>query len=118
LARRVIALAAAYAIALSGLIAGFGAAPSAIADPGSSGIVLCHSTGVGRTVPPGDHNGDCNNSCCVGCVLLLAAVPPPPTTSVAIERTQVHLLPMAATVQFPFDPQIRSHQSRAPPLAA
>jgi hypothetical protein len=114
LLRRVIALTAAYAIALSSLIASFSAVRAAVADATSSDIVICQRTLLGQTAPGSDH-GDCSTSCCLGCLTLLAAVPPPPTTAVALERSPGQLLALPATLDLPFNPQTKSHRSRAPP---
>jgi hypothetical protein len=66
--RRVIALATAYAIALSSLLASFGAAQvtaEAFAQPGG---VLCHNTAADQ---PASHDGTqgkiCVDDCCLGC---------------------------------------------------
>jgi hypothetical protein len=112
LLRRVIALVAAYAIALSSLIASFSAVRAAVADATSSGTVICQPTLLGQTVPTGLPM-DCDS--CNGCLVLLAAVPPPPTTAIAIKQAPGVLLPLPAKAELPFDPQTRSHQSRAPP---
>jgi hypothetical protein len=111
---RVIALAAAYAIALSSLIASFSAVRAAVADATASDIVICQQTLLGKTAPGSDH-GDCSTSCCLGCVTLLAAVPPPPTTAIALERSPGQLLALPVTLDLPFNPQTKSHRSRAPP---
>jgi hypothetical protein len=119
LARRIAALAVAYIFALSGIIGSFSAAATAGAAV-ESGLVTCHGSRAGEQTPAGGQpNGmPCDNSCCIGCVSALAALPPPPTTSVAIERTQGPQLAAPATVELPFDPQVRSHQSRGPPRNA
>jgi hypothetical protein len=114
LVRRVIALTVAYAIALASLIASFSAVRAAVADATSSDIIICQRTSLGQTAPGSDH-GDCSASCCIGCLTLLAAVPPPPTAAIAVEQTQGRLIPLPAKAELPFDPQTRSHQSRAPP---
>jgi hypothetical protein len=116
--RRVVALVAAYAIALSGLIASFGAVRAAAADATGSGNVICHIARLDHPAPTGDSNSDCNSSCCIGCLVLLAAMPPPPAMAIAIERTAGSLLPLPAKPDLPSDPQTRSHQSRAPPQTA
>jgi len=116
LQRRIIALVAAYAIALTSLFATLSAVRAAVTDATSSGIVICQPTLLGQTAPTGMPR-DCD-SCCIGCATLLAALPPAPTASVAIEQTQGFLLPAPATEKLPFDPQVRSHQSRGPPRAA
>jgi hypothetical protein len=112
----VIALAAAYAIALSSLIASLSAVRAAVIDATSSGIVICQQTALGRKAPTGMPR-DCQ-SCCIGCLVFLAAVPPPPTAAITIERTSSRALPLPAKRELPSDPQVRSHQSRAPPIAA
>jgi hypothetical protein len=117
LAQRVIALAAAYAIALSSLIASFSAVRAAVADATASDIVICQRTLLGQTAPGSDH-GDCSASCCLGCLTLLAAVPPPPTTVIALERSPGQLLALPVTLDLPFNPQTKSHRSRAPPQPA
>ncbi|MGH6674408.1 MAG: hypothetical protein ACRECV_20875 [Xanthobacteraceae bacterium] len=116
LLRGVIALAAAYAIALSSLIASLSAVRAAVVDATSSGIVICQPTLLGQTAPAGPPR-DCD-SCCIGCPILLAAVPPAPTMAIAVERTSGKLLPVLAKHELPSNPEAISHQSRAPPLAA
>lgn len=112
LLRRVVALTAAYAIALSSLIASFSAVRAAVADATSFGTVICQPTLLGHTAPTGVPI-DCDS--CLGCLVLLAAVPPPPTMAVTIEQAPGCLLPLPVKAELPFDPQTRSHQSRAPP---
>jgi hypothetical protein len=117
LLRRVIALTAAYAIALSSLIASFSAVRAAVADATASDIVICQRTQLGQTTPGSDHS-DCSASCCIGCLTLLAAVPPPPTTAIVLERSPGQLLALPLTLDLPFNPQTKSHRSRAPPQQA
>jgi hypothetical protein len=117
LLRRVVALAAAYAIALSGLIASFGAVRGAVADAASLGIVICQPTLLGQTAP-GNHNSDRDRSSFVGCPVLLGAVPPPPMSSIAAEQSSGRLLALPAIIDLPSATQTKSHRSRAPPRAA
>jgi hypothetical protein len=117
LVRRLVALVAAYAIALSGLIASFSAVRVAVADANSSDIVICQRAQLGNPAPGGDH-GDFGKSCCAGCLMLLAAVPPPPTASVAVEQSAGRPLALPTIIDFRSDPQTKSHQSRAPPQSA
>src|SRR6202023_2882223 len=79
LRRRIVALAAAYAIALASLIASFGAASAAAAAAGATGII-CHTRVAGDEAPSsGDTNTKhCIDNCCIGCLMLMAAMPPPP----------------------------------------
>src|ERR1700692_2410409 len=76
LRRRVVALAAAYAIALSSLIGSFGAARAAAEAATLPGAILCHSDVAGQSTPaPDESNGKiCINSCCTGCLMLTAAL--------------------------------------------
>jgi hypothetical protein len=118
LRQRVIALVAAYAIALSSLIASFGAASAAAADVGGSGGVICHN--AGQSAPAGgETNGKlCVDDCCGGCLMLMAALPPPPATSVAIPRSgSVVSHPLALALPAAAH-QAKSHRSRAPPRTA
>jgi hypothetical protein len=119
LLRRVIALVAAYAITLAGLVASFGAVRSAAADTTVSGSAICHTARLDHQAPTGgDSNDDCNSSCCIGCLVLLAALPPAPTASVAIEGAPGEILALPTIVRLSSRPQTRSHQSRAPPETA
>jgi hypothetical protein len=115
--RRVVALAAAYAIALSGLIASFNAVRMAVADASSANVVICERAQLGNPAPDSDL-GDLGKSCCAGCLIQLAAVPPPPTASIAVEQSAGQLLALPVIVDFRSDPKTRSHQSRAPPQSA
>jgi hypothetical protein len=118
--RRVIALLAAYAIALSGLIASFGAASAAATDVfANPGGILCHNTG-GQSSPSSDetNNKICADCCGVGCLMLMAALPPPPANGFAVRLTAspiVHTLTVAALAG---TPSAKSHRSRAPPYGA
>jgi hypothetical protein len=117
LTRRVVALAAAYAIALSGLIASFGAVRLAIAEAGASGIVICELAQFGNPAPGGDL-GDLGKSSCDGCAIQLAAVPPPPAASVAVAPSAGQVLALPRLLDFRSDPATKSHRSRAPPQSA
>jgi hypothetical protein len=118
LPRRIVALAAAYAIALSGLIASFGAAQAA-ATALPAGFI-CHTAVTDQQAPPpSDTNGKlCVNACCIGCLMMTAALPPPPGDATPIARTVSYRVdPLAAaSLGNPFD--IKSHRSRAPPQTA
>jgi len=115
--RRFIAIAAAYAIALSSLIATFNAVriAAAAADPLTG--VICERTQLGNPVPGGDQ-ADLGKSGSLGCLIQLAAVPPPPTRSITVEHLAGELLAPPAVIEFRSSPQTKSHQSRAPPQSA
>jgi hypothetical protein len=115
LLRRIIALGAAYAIALSSLIASFSAVRAAVADTTSSDIVICQPTFLGHTTPTSLPAGF---DSCVGCLVLLAAVPPPPTTAIALEQSPGQLLALPIILDLSSRSQTKSHRSRAPPQSA
>ena len=115
--RRIVALAAAYVIALSGLIASF----SVIQMPGSfaidQGTVVCH--GEAHQAPTSDDNGKvCVDTCCTGCLTSTAVLPTPPADPVRVRHASIQPLGAVATTVYFARPQTRSHQSRAPPYAA
>src|ERR1700751_6409798 len=79
LRQRIVALTAAYAIALAGLVANFGAARAAadaIAQPDN---VICHSVVADQPAPSPDGTGNaiCADCCCIGCLTMAKAVAPP-----------------------------------------
>jgi hypothetical protein len=120
LRRRIVALAAAYAIALSGIIANFGAGHAAAAESSTPGTVTCHTEIAGDPSPTGDRdNGKaCADSCCIGCLMLMAALPPPPAKVVGAPQSPGQILPLRAVAGLSLSPQTKSHQSRAPPYGA
>jgi hypothetical protein len=118
LRRRVVALAAAYAIALSGIIANFGVGRAAAAESGTPGTVTCHTEIAGEPPPAGGEDNDriCSNSCCIGCLMPTAALPPPSANAAGAPQSARQILPARAVVGLPLGPQTKSHQSRAPPV--
>jgi hypothetical protein len=119
LRRRIIALAAAYAIALGGLFASFAAASAAAAAATVPGTITCHSDAAGTPSPAqNDKSGVCIDSCCIGCVMLMAALPPPPIKAIGAPQSVAQPLAPAAAVAGPAATSIASHQSRAPPHRA
>jgi hypothetical protein len=119
LSRRTIALVAAYAIALSGFIASFGAAQNAVAAIIQPGGVLCHGSGADQPAssPDGTTGKVCVDDCCIGCLAMPGTLPPPPAV---VARPQsgtgrVATLPSFSLVRKADSPY---HRSRAPPAAA
>src|SRR5690348_14477313 len=115
-----IALAAAYALALGGIFASWAAGSAAALAAAGPDAVICHSD-AGGDAAPGQNDGSghvCVDSCCVGCVLLTAALPPPPIKAIGAPQSAAR--PPAATpaLAVPAGHFTRSHQSRAPPLRA
>jgi hypothetical protein len=119
LRKRLIALAAAYAIALSSLLASFVAASAAAEAAAGPGGIICHTVIDGRQAPAPAENGKLCIACCgPGCTMSPAALPPPPLVAAPLLQTaseRVAPLKAAALVGQHHD---KSHRSRAPPLTA
>lgn len=119
LRRRIIALAAAYALALGAVIASWaaGSAAAALTATGPATVICHHDTASGPAPSQNDGSGHvCVDSCCVGCVLLTAALPPPPVKALVAPQSAAR--PMVATPGLGVGAasSTRAHQSRAPPL--
>jgi hypothetical protein len=120
LRRRIVALAAAYAIALSGLIASFGAASAVAAAAAAPSGIICHTLVAGDEAPsPGDTNTKhCIDNCCIGCLMLIAAVPPPPAKITGAPLSASQSITPPQNIVLVGALQTKDHRSRAPPLAA
>jgi hypothetical protein len=120
LRQRIIALAAAYAIALASLISSFSAASVAAQAVAQPGGILCHTDVSGQSAPSTDetNNGICADCCCVGCLTLMAALPPPPAKAIAVSRPSSRNIAPLVIIVLAGGPTAKSHQSRAPPLTA
>lgn len=120
--QRIVALVAAYAIALAGLLANFGGAQMAAAAAAQPGGVICHTdvSGGPAPSPAGGTNGSttCIDNCCTGCLTLTAALPPPPATGTALIPSTGERIAPPAVAAFVVNPHTISHRSRAPPLTA
>jgi len=117
LSRRIIALAAAYAIALSSLFASFGAARAAAEATFNPLAIVCHHA-LGEQNSPADDRSNgttCIDCCCVGCLMSLAALPLPPAVAAPAAAVISHrVVPVATAALFAARPA-KSHRSRAPP---
>jgi Protein of unknown function (DUF2946) len=121
LRQRLVALAAAYAIALSGLIANFGGAQmAAAAATAQSDFVICHSDGANTPAPSpdGGTGKTCIDDCCTGCLMHTAALPQPPATAIALLSSAGEPIVPPAVAVVASGPELSSHRSRAPPLPA
>jgi hypothetical protein len=118
LQKRVVALAAAYAIALAGLLANFGGAQMATAATAQSGGVICHTDLAGNPAPSpdGGTGNTCIDDCCTGCLMLVAALPPPPIAAITLTVSAGERIAPSAVAAFVAGSQSKSHRSRAPPL--
>lgn len=120
LRRRLVALFAAYAIALASLLTSFGTARMAAEAATLPGTTpLCH-TEIGDTAPAQQDDGGkvCPDSCCIGCLMLTAALPPPPVTVAAAVAPAGHILTIPQAGSVTVRAPSKAHRSRAPPLAA
>ena len=117
LRRRIVALAAAYTIALASLIASFGAASAAAAAAAPTGII-CHTLGDAAPASGDTNSKHCIDNCCIGCLMLMAAVPPPPAkiTGAPLSASQTVSPPQNIVLVGAL--QTKDHRSRAPPPAA
>lgn len=120
LRRRLIALVAAYALALGGLFASWAAGSAAALAAAGPAAVICHSDAAGAPAPSQNNDSGhvCVDSCCVGCVLLTAALPPPPVKAIGAPQSAAQRLIVTPAFAVAAGSSTRSHQSRAPPLRA
>jgi hypothetical protein len=116
LRRRIVALAAAYAIAL---IASFGAASAAAEAAAAANGIICHTQVGGDAAPSsGDTNTKhCIDNCCIGCLMLIAAVPPPPAKITGAPLSASQSIAPPQSVVLGGGLKIKDHRSRAPPSA-
>jgi DUF2946 family protein len=120
LRRRIVALAAAYAIALSSLIASFGAASAAADAAAAPNGIICHTLVAGDETPSsGDTNSNhCVGNCCIGCLMLMAVVPPPPVKIIGAPLSASQSIAPPQNIVLVGGLKTKDHRSRAPPLAA
>jgi hypothetical protein len=119
LRQRVIALAAAYAIALAGLVAGFGAAQAAV-DPLDGGYgIICHSDGTqGPATGPHDIDRAVCLKSCIGCIASLATLMPPTLPPAGPPQLTFKRLDAPHSVVIFAGTKTKAHRSRGPPLAS
>jgi hypothetical protein len=121
LRRRIIALAAAYTIALSNLVVSFVAARAAADDAAAQhDTVICHSLTPDQSAPSPDETNSkiCIASCCGGCLMLVAALPLPSAAGIALPQMVSRRVATFAGIVLDHGADTHSHRSRAPPLAA
>ena len=112
-ARTLVALAAAYAVALQALLLAVGV-PVAGASEFAT-VPICSSFGAGHSAPAG-HRQDCLGACLTGCCCGAAVFPAP---GLAMAYAPVPLLRIAAAPERvpPLRFSVtRANRSRAPPL--
>jgi hypothetical protein len=120
LRRRIVALAAAYAIALASRIASFGAASAAAAAAAAPNVIICHTLAAGDEAPAsGDTSTKhCIDNCCIGCLMHIVAVPPPPAKIARAPLSAGQSIAPPQNIVLVGALETKDHRSRAPPLAA
>jgi hypothetical protein len=118
--QRVVALTAAYAVALATLIASYGLARAAGDIAAQPNAVICHTLVVSdqAPAPASDQSDHCADNCCIGCLMLLAALPPPPTRAVGAPESASHTLAPPQSTVLVGGLKTKDHRSRAPPQTA
>jgi hypothetical protein len=116
LRQRIVALVAAYAIALASLIASFVAAQAAAtAVEGGSGVI-CHSDLAGGPIT-GSHEDDgtiCFKSC-IGCMTSLAMTTPPTVSATQMQQSASKRLDLPVRLVCLDNAKANAHRSRGPP---
>jgi hypothetical protein len=116
LRQRVVALAAAYAIALSGLMTSLAGAQAAQAKATAQPeVIICHSSLADQSVPatPDSNNNLCAKSC-VGCITSLAMAIAPTISAVRPSQSVIKRLDLPTRV-IQIASAINAHRSRGPP---
>jgi hypothetical protein len=119
LRQRIIALVAAYAIALASLAAGLGAAQAAVEALDGGYGVICHSDGAEGS-PSGSHDGNgaiCLKSC-IGCISALVTVIPATVATAGPPHLSFKRLDLPAPLTILAGAKANAHRSRGPPLAS
>lgn len=118
LRQRIVALVAAYAIAIASLIANFGAARAAADAIVQPDNVICHTVVADQPVPSPDGTGNaiCADCCCIGCLAMAAAVAPPFVAAATPHTLSRRLTPLTDFGRIT-GVQSNAHRSRGPPPA-
>jgi hypothetical protein len=117
--RRIVALAMAYAIVLSSLLASLTAASAAAAELADGSVPICHA--AAGSSPAGSPDRDAHKlctACCIGCLTSAATQPPPPAVVAGAPHSPLRKLTNGTAGVLAVGRQTRSHQSRAPPPRA
>jgi hypothetical protein len=116
LRQRVVALTAAYAIVLAGMIATFGAARTVAEAAAQQDVVICHSGVADEPAPgPQDGNGDLCIKSCVGCITSLAMAIPPIVLAARLPQLVIKRLDLPTRVFRIARAKFNAHRSRGPP---
>jgi hypothetical protein len=116
--RSLVALVAAYALALQTVLLTFGGAVAAVG--GGAGSAICAHRSADTGVPPvgpGPHSQGCLAACLTGCCCALIAVPPPSAQATRAPRALTTSADATAPVAIALPRVTGRHRSRAPPIA-
>jgi hypothetical protein len=115
-ARALVALLAAYAVALQIIVLAAGSPAAGVA--GLSSLPICSPLGAGNSDPaPAGHGHDCLAACLVGCSGNPHLLPPPAAAVIyGPQPARMIAASVDATVPLRFGPT-GAHRSRAPPVA-
>jgi len=119
LRRRIIALVAAYAIALASLIASFGAAQAAAETVDGETGIICHSdVAVGGPASTShESNGTICFKTCIGCMTSFATIFPPAVATTTCAQLSFKRLDLPTLGIRLADTKSDAHRSRGPPPA-
>jgi hypothetical protein len=112
--RTIVALVAAYALALQAILLAIGAPPAGAGE--FTAVPICSVLGTGHSVPAG-HGPDCLGACLSGCCggVPLCPVAASPAGYAPSFTHSLAVMVAAAPVSYLRD--ARAHRCRAPPLA-
>lgn len=114
LPRRIIALVAAYSIALASLIASFNAAQAAAAASRSD-VVICHSIADQQTPASDQSDSKVCADCCIGCIPSIGAAVAPNVPAIVIPTVvSLWVHPLAHSLLL-ISAAGKAHRSRGPP---
>lgn len=116
--RALVALVAAYALALQTVLLTFGGAVAAAGE--GAGPALCAHRSADTRVPPvgpGPHSQGCLAACLTGYCGALIAVPPPSVQATRAPRALMASNDVTAPAAIALPRVTGRHRSRAPPLA-
>ena len=114
--QRVLALAFAYVVTLSGFVASGDLAQATADAVGAASGVICHTIVEADQAPTPDQTDQCADNCCVGCITVMTALPPPANPAGPLQSTAQRLTSQGQ-VSLASRPETASHRSRAPPSA-
>jgi hypothetical protein len=117
LRQRVVAVAAAYLIALSGLVTSLAEAQAAQAEATAQpDAIICHSSPADQSAPASqdDNNRLCIKSC-VACITSLEMAIAPTISAVRLPQSVIKRLDLPARVVQIAGAKFNAHRSRGPP---